>query len=280
MRYDLHSHTVHSDGTYSVNEILNLAKEKKLNGLSITDHDSISAYEEAFCVAKELNLELLTGIEFSCHYGSHSVHILGYGFNHQDPEIIEFIAECQKVREDRNYQILEKLARYQMPIEADELCDEFQKEIKDIGRPHIAQIMQKRGYVKTFKEAFNLHIGDNKKCFVLGSRPHVEEVIRFLHKKNAFAILAHPHVIKSNNLLKKLLNLPFDGLEAYYARFGKKEENKWLNLAANRDWLTTGGSDFHGETKPLNELGSSWVDKKTFDHLKAKMQENYELQSS
>ena len=108
MRFDLHMHTTHSDGELTVKELLQKAKGIGLSGLSITDHDTINAYSEAFEEGKSLGLKVLSGVEISSLHNEKSVHILGYSFSTQDKNFTSFIKKCQKLRGERNLKMIEK----------------------------------------------------------------------------------------------------------------------------------------------------------------------------
>ncbi len=123
------------------------------------------------------------------------------------------------------------------------------------------------GVVSTIQEAFDRLLGDGKPAFDPGELISVEETIETIKQAHGKAILAHPHLIKRSTTVREMLNMPFDGLEGYYARFGLSQEQKWLHLAHQKGWLITGGSDYHGGTKPHSVLGSSWVGKEIFDYL-------------
>lgn len=269
-RYDLHCHSIYSDGTDTVEELFQLAVKNKLSGLSITDHDTINAYEEACTLVKDYPLKLLPGVEISTESEGSSVHLLAYSFSPNDPKMISFMKKQQKAREDRNLQIIANLKEKGMPLELEEL----KEDIGVIGRPHIAEALVREGYVLTQRDAFDLYIAEGQSCFVPGNRPQVEEVIDVVHSMNAFAVLAHPHLIRDNTLTKRLLAMPFDGLEARYANFYPAQEKKWERLADSREWIKTGGSDYHGEIKAHIDLGASWVRDKTFDHLYNRYLEN------
>ena len=275
-RYDLHCHSLHSDGEKSVKELLSLAKEVGLRGISITDHDTINAYDENI-ISKEISLEVVTGVEISCLYEGKSVHILGYSFSHRDPGFQAFIAKCKRMRYERNMAMLSQFKAHDMDFSIEEVEGRFHKKMEDIGRPHFAKLLIEKGYAKNFSDAFNKFLADDKKCFVLGERPSISEAIDAIQKAKGFAILAHPHIIKDQGLVKALLKLDFDGIEGYYAKMAPNREQRWLAIAKNKGWMVTGGSDFHGECKPINKLGSSWVLPETFNVLKKRQDENDRL---
>lgn len=266
-RADLHCHSNCSDGTASPEEIVKMAQEKGLQGLSITDHDTIEAYKTALPMAQNLNVSLISGVEFSTVHNNASIHILGYSFSLNNPLIKEFCLKHVRRRLDRNKKILSLLKDYGMPIEEEDIQEYPATPEHIIGRPHIALAMVKKGYVLSIQDAFNKYIGEGKPCYTTGGYFTTEETIDLIHQANGFAIIAHPHLIESNQIVDDLLNMKFDGIEGYYARFLAHQQEKWVKIGEKKNWLITGGSDFHGDIKPASYLGSSWVNQTTFKVL-------------
>ena len=239
-------------------ELIQLAKQMGLKGLSITDHDSIDAYEEAVPAAKAAGIRLGTGVEFSCEFQGISLHLLGYDFDLKNPQIQELCQRHKKRREIRNLAILAKLDKAGMPIRYEELKG------TTIGRPHIAQLMVEKGYVKNLREAFNQYLGEGKKCYDPGTPFTVEEAIEVIHAAGGKAFVAHPQLLPDAFPVEDLLKLSLDGLECFYCRLFKKS---WADYAEAKGWIKSGGSDFHGSAKPENELGCSGVDEETFNKI-------------
>lgn len=267
-RADLHCHTLFSDGSDSPRELFAHAKEIGLSGLAITDHDTIHGLVEGMPEAAKLSLPLLSGVEFSSSHREEPVHILAYAFPLNNPEILKFCEMHRKRREERNRKILHNLKSLGIIIEEQALeKSNLPLKGRTIGRPHIALLMIQQGVVGSIKEAFQKYLGEGKVAYDPGESVSVEETIDCIKKGKGFAILAHPHLIHSNKLVKDLLAMPFDGLEGYYANMFKEQEEKWLKIAEEKGWIITGGSDYHGKTKPQNHLGSSWVKEEVFKKL-------------
>jgi len=274
-RADLHCHTLYSDGSDSPQELIAHAKKIGLSGLAITDHDTIEGVREALPASKELSLPLLSGVEFSASLREEPVHILAYGFPLNNLGIQHFCEKHRFRREDRNRKILKNLNRLGIRIEEKELenvqisvgTEPYPKRDRTIGRPHIAMLLIQKGVVNSIKEAFQKYLGEGKAAYDPGESVSVEETLDCIHKAKGFAILAHPHLINKRKLVADLLAMPFDGLEGYYANLYREQEEKWLKIAEGKNWIITGGSDYHGKTKPLNYLGSSWVKEETFQLL-------------
>lgn len=262
-RADLHCHSTASDGTLTPEEILHLAKESGLSAISITDHDTLAAYTpENFALAEKLGVKLFTGVEFSARYHAISVHILGYNVENSG-KLSAFCAEHERRRNDRNRTILEKLKERSFFISEEELLEMSTGSI--VGRPHIAQVMVKKGYVKSIEQAFDRYIGERKSCFVPGESFSIQQTLDAIHEAKGKAFIAHPHLIQRNGILRVLLGMDFDGIECYYSIF--HQEKKWLKLAAEKKLLVSGGSDFHGAVKPHIKLGCSWVNRETAEKI-------------
>lgn len=265
-RADLHCHSTFSDGTDTPEELIGLALKQGLLGLSITDHDTIDAYQgETLAQAQKNNLLLLPGVELSATYRGDPVHVLGYGYSLKSPELHDFCKRHYLRRWNRLKAILKNLKKLGIVIEEEELL----KGPRSIGRPHLANILIERGVVRSVKEAFDKFLGEGKAAYSAGEPISVEETIEVIHKAKGKAILAHPHLIKKTTTIRAVLNMPLDGIEAYYARLAPAQEKEWVEKGTKKGWIITGGSDYHGATKPNNILGSSWVGKETFEGLYA-----------
>lgn len=265
-RADMHCHSTCSDGLLTPKELILKAKQLGLAALSITDHDTVDAYtEELFEFAKEQEIILCPGVEFSCQLMGSNVHVLAYNFDIKNHELTRLCQRHQNRRKERNRKILRKLRNQGFLIEDEEL--EKHQEVGVIGRPHIASLMIKKGFVSSIKEAFNKFLGDGKSCFDAGECFSIEETLKIIKGASGKSFIAHPHLVKKGKLIKEVLKRPFDGIECYYGIFSRKDNQKWLDIASEKKWLISGGSDFHGDSKPQNRLGSSFVDYETFTKI-------------
>jgi 3',5'-nucleoside bisphosphate phosphatase len=262
-RADLHIHSCCSDGTDTPLKILDLAKEAGLSGLSITDHDTIQAYTpEIFEAARQRQLKLLMGVEISSEWQGLTVHVLAYGFN---LHLQEFLAQVQERRNERNRRILDKLKKKGIDIDETALKSGGSSQI--ISRSHIAKVMVKMNVVASTQEAFDRYLKDDACCYAQGGKFAPHEVIQAIHRENGLAVLAHPHFLKRGRFLQEILNLPWDGIECYYGRILKEQEMPWIKIARERNWLITGGSDYHGAYRPHISVGASWVNEEMFQKI-------------
>ncbi len=261
-RADLHCHTTCSDGTFMPADLMAKAADIGLSGLSYTDHDTISAYTpEIFDVARKNSIKLLTGTELSTLHRETCIHVLGYAFPLPNPILEEVCQERILRRFERSRKIFELLARNGMRKGLEEYVSGA---IKITGRPLIARILIEHGYVETVREAFNRYLADGMPCYCRMGGLSTQQAIDAIHKAGGKAVLAQPHLIRPRKVSKSLMSMNFDGIEGYYARFPLTAEQEWLDIANEKGWIVTGGSDFHGDDKPNNILGSSWVREKAF----------------
>jgi predicted metal-dependent phosphoesterase TrpH len=264
-RADLHCHTTCSDGSFSPEEVVGLAATLGLQGLAITDHDTFAAYERALKPAQTYGIALLPGIEFSAVHRDVGIHVLGYSFDIHNTAIQALCESHKKRRLERYHSILSLLAKHRMPLELSEVA---KGEQDVITRPHIAAAMVRKGYVKSTQEAFKKYLGDGRPCYVHGKSISVEQTIEVIRTAGGLVVLAHPHLITQSHILDEVLEMDFDGLECYYANFSFDQAGRWEEIARRKNWLITGGSDFHGASKPQISLGCSWTPLETFQLLK------------
>ena len=265
LKADLHCHSLHSDGTYHPTELVDLAVQMNFDGLSITDHDTIEAFDEAYPYATQKGLIFLPGVEISAKFRNEPIHVLGYSFDPHSKSLMEFCRMHRERREVRNQMMLEKLSRAGMPVTIEEV-KALSPLATTYGRPHIALSMMKRGYVEDVASAFRHYLGAGKSCYVEGEKWTVEQALDAIHAAKGKAVFAHPQLLKTRSLIEDLLVLPFDGLEAYYSSMNADVNRRWCDLAQRHSLFVTGGSDFHGAVKPGNHFGSSWTPEETL-HL-------------
>jgi 3',5'-nucleoside bisphosphate phosphatase len=265
-RADLHTHTTCSDGSLSPEALITEAQEASLSGLSMTDHDSVQAYLElpetlwAHGGREDAPLRMLTGVELTTQLGNSSIHVLGYAFDPRHPLIKKACQERRENRQERYLEMRENLRSMGVPIPAEIVLPD-----RVLGRPQIALELVEKGICRNFKEAFQRYLRDDSPAYVPGRAFPIDEGIEMLRAAGAWVILAHPMLV-SQDLWPRLMKLPIDGVEAYYGRYHHKA-SFWVNLAMDKGWIITGGSDFHGDPRPDISLGASWCNQDTFLRL-------------
>ena len=191
------------------------------------------------------------------------MHVLGYAFDTESQKIRDYETFSQEARVRRAKKIIEKLHECGVSLKEEELFTGA-LESHSIGRPHIARLLVQKKYATTFREIFELYLGDGKPAYVPTEKIAVSEAVQLIHAAGGYAILAHPHLIKNKKVVFSLLDhCSFNGLEAFYGRFDKKKNAPWIQLAHERNLLTTGGSDFHGEERDETLYGSALAPEET-----------------
>jgi len=258
-RIDLHLHTTHSDGSLSPGEVLHLAHKAGVTALAVTDHDIVSGIPEAIETGAELGIEVIPGVEISSRVGNSELHILGYFLQWQDPELNQRLATLRASRHRRNPQIVERLRALGLDVTYEEV--RALAGTDSVGRPHIARILMDKKYVTSAKDAFDRYLADGRPAYVARELPKPEEAIAWIKAAGGVAVLAHPTWAKVsgeglNALVTTLKAEGLGGIEVHYSTHTKRQTREYLDLAKRLNLLITGGSDFHGITKPDIEVGT------------------------
>ncbi len=258
-RIDLHLHTTHSDGSLRPSEVLALAKSANVAALAITDHDITTGIPEAITAGEELGIEVVPGVEISSFDGTSELHILGYFVRWQDQEFNERLAMLRASRHRRNPLIVERLRAAGLEVTYEEI--QALAGTESVGRPHIAQLLMRKRYVTSAKEAFDRYLAEGRPAYVARELPTPAEAIGWIRGAKGVAVLAHPTWVKvaSEGLasqVRALRNAGLGGVEVHYSTHSPSETNRYLELARQLDLLVTGGSDFHGLTKPDISVGT------------------------
>jgi predicted metal-dependent phosphoesterase TrpH len=257
-RIDLHLHTTHSDGSLPPADVLALAGKTGVTALAITDHDIVDGIPEAMDVGERLGIEVIPGVEISSRYGDSELHILGYFIDWKDVELNRRLANLRNSRHDRNPRIIEKLNELGLAVTYDEVRALAGTE--SVGRPHIARVLMSKGYVASAKEAFDRYLSAGAAAYVPRDLPAPAEAIAWIRAARGVAVLAHPTWVKESaeglfRLCDKLKGEGLGGIEVHYSTHTAQQTAEYLNIAKRLDLLVTGGSDFHGVTKPDIEVG-------------------------
>jgi len=257
-RIDLHLHTTHSDGSLPPADVLALAKQANVSALAITDHDITTGIPEAIATGQELGIEVIPGVEISSFNGKSELHILGYFVKWDDAAFNQRLAQLRESRHRRNPLIIERLREAGLDVTYEEVRSLAGTE--SVGRPHIAQLLMQKKYVTSAKEAFDRYLADGRPAFVPRELPSPAEAIRWIRQAKGVAVLAHPTWVKETReglgaCVTALKEAGLGGVEVHYSTHTKSQTSQYLELARRLNLLVTGGSDFHGLTKPDIDVG-------------------------
>jgi len=256
---DLHTHTRASDGTLSPSQLVSAAVQMGLEALAITDHDTFAGYEEAVPCAAASGLELICGIELSTKYRGRSVHLLGY-FLSRGPteEFRRWIAGLQESRHVRNEALVEKLRGKGCRI----TLEEVQERGGTLpGRPHFAAILVEKGHAESTQHAFEEYLSDSAECYVPRKEPTFAEAVARIAAGGGISSLPHPgRVSKDPEVLtdcaREMRDLGLRAIEVHHSDHSEGDVAFYQALASRLPLAITGGSDFHGDTKPRVALAT------------------------
>jgi predicted metal-dependent phosphoesterase TrpH len=257
---DLHSHTDQSDGTFTPAELVAEAKRIGLSALAITDHDTFRGYDMAVPHAKEAGLELICGTELSTRFGGASVHLLSY-FPGSPPTAefrawLDFLLES---RRDRNRRLIDRL----QDLGVDITLQEVESKGRTLtARPHFARVLVEKGYATDIQDAFAQYLDESAKGYVQRHEVPIEEAIQRVRAAGGVAAMAHPVRVAKNNwntlagYVESMSRMGMRALEVLHSDHSPENVAYYQSLADRFGLAATGGSDFHGDNKPLISLGT------------------------
>ena len=259
MLIDLHTHSSASDGTDSPSELMANAALAGLDVIALSDHDSMSGWDEAQTAAQRHGLTLVRGLEVSCTYRGASVHLLGY---EPDPGHEAMRAELRRVlhgRVERLPRILRKLANVGVHLTEDEVADAAGRAAAS-GRPHVADAMIRRGYVADRDEAFERYLKPGRPGYVDRYAADLPTMIELINDAGGVAVLAHPWSRGSWRVLDakafaELRQVGLAGIEVDHVDHEETKRRRLRGIAADLDLVVTGSSDYHGDGKTGYYLG-------------------------
>ncbi|MDP9175244.1 MAG: PHP domain-containing protein [Planctomycetota bacterium] len=274
---DLHCHSTASDGTLSPTDLLRLAHDRGLSGLALTDHDTIAGIAEAQAEAQRLHIDFLPGIEISAEFPHPgTMHLLGYGIDPNSAVLGDLTKKLLEGRDDRNPRIIAKLQKLGVSITMEEVDAQAGGNV--VGRPHIAAILLKKGYVSSIKQAFDKYLAPGGLAYFDKERLSPKRAVEKINLSGGIAVLAHPVQLRTENdaqlqqIVKGLVDLGLRGLEVLHSDHDEKLAHKFQAMADDLGLLKTGGSDFHGSNKKDIDLGLAngrRIPRKWFDDLVA-----------
>lgn len=263
LKIDLHMHTTASDGTDTPEQLLRNVKAAGIDVFSVTDHDTAEAVKIMRGIMREGDPVFIPGVEFSCKDENGKCHILGYGFDPENPEVQKVVAEGHGIRVKKVRQRLDFL-KSEFGISFPEEDVSYLFSLNNPGKPHIAELMVKHGFAENKKQAFGGYLNR-----ISSESEHVkpQTAISAVLAGGGIPVLAHPFYGSGEELivgedmekrLRRLVEYGLRGIEAYYSGFSRKLQNEAIFLAEKYDLMITAGSDYHGSNK-LVKLGDTGI---------------------
>ena len=272
MKIDLHIHTTYSDGMLSPEQIIDTAVECELDVIALTDHDNVLSYDIAskYAQDKNINLEIISGVEINTIYKGYEVHILGYYMDKSNKQFIDLINFQQKARIEQTHKIIERLAKKEgIRIK----FEDIQKLVApkgSIGRPHIARAITNAGGTANVMEAYSKFIHTGSGVYVERKTVSPHDAVEIIAEAGGIPVFAHPiDVDIADKLTVELMNYGLRGIEAYHRKHSPAAVEHFSSLAEQYGLIVTGGSDFHAPS--INHgvilMGKNFVPESVYDKL-------------
>lgn len=247
-----------SDGSMTPEELIAEAATLGLKGVALTDHDSVAGIPRFLEAAQAAGVPAIAGVEVSADIEVGTLHVLGYGVDYTNREFLEHLRWIREGRNSRNQEMLQKLNRLGLRLTIDDVQRHAGADV--VARPHFAQALIAKGYVKDKREAFERYLAKGKPGYAERRRLNPEATMELLRMAGGLPVIAHPFTLKRTvkemkPLLAHLKQFGLAGVEVYYSEHNRSWERSYLKLCKEFGLIATGGSDFHGTISPGIKMG-------------------------
>ena len=251
---DLHLHTQFSDGTFSPTELVEHAVQQQLAVIALTDHDTVEGCPATARACAAVGIEFITGTELTAEFNDTEVHLLGYYLDIQNARLLAEITKFQTVRQQRIYEMVARINEIGVPLDVQSVF--AMANCKSPGRPHVARALLKAGLVKHLDDAFDRYLKKGRVAWVPKARMSALESIALIHQAGGLAVMAHPGLNRTDEIIPGLVAAGLDGIECFHTKHSTAMSEHYLEIADKYGLLVTGGSDCHGYSKAKPLIGS------------------------
>ena len=256
---DLHCHSVVSDGTLTPEVLASRAKGNGVELWALTDHDEIGGQHRAAAAAAAIGLPYLTGVEISVTFADETVHIVGLGFDADDPALMQGLADTRGGREKRAREMSQQLANVGIP-------DAYEGALRYVGNPelisrtHFARFLVEAGYCRDTPEVFRKYLTDNKPGYVPHRWASLSDAVGWITGAGGVAVIAHPGRYKFSANAEYALFSEFKehggrGVEVVTGSHTPPEYRVYAEMAREFGLAASRGSDFHSPDESHTDLG-------------------------
>ena len=256
---DLHTHSFYSDGTFSPAEIIAEAEKLGLSAVALTDHNTVAGLPDFMEAARNSSVEAVPGVEISCQYGDTELHLVGLYLPMENLDVITvYLESLNRKKEESNRQLIQNLIQAGYGLDYEQIRQAHPD--GTVNRAVIAASMLEKGYVSSIDEAFKGVLSVKAGFYVPPQRLTFFNAIALLRYVEAVPVLAHPFLnLKTEDALRTCLQEAVPkgliGMETLYSSYSPETEAAARRIAREFGLLESGGSDFHGQTKPHIALG-------------------------
>ncbi|MEI7807014.1 MAG: PHP domain-containing protein [Verrucomicrobiota bacterium] len=251
---DLHLHTQFSDGTFTPEELVLRAQKAGLACIALTDHDSVEGCGRAAAACAAVKMEFISGSELTAEHKDTEVHVLGYFLDTENQTLLERINKFQAVRQSRISEMCAALNKLGIPLKAESVF--ALANCKSPGRPHVARAMVKEKLIKNLDEAFECFLKKGRPAWVPKTKMSALESIELIHQAGGLAVMAHPGLNRTDDIIPDLVDAGMDGIECFHTKHSTVTSERYLEIAEKFHLLVTGGSDCHGFSKKAPLIGT------------------------
>lgn len=266
---DLHLHTTFSDGTYSPEQLTAEAKRFGLVAVALTDHDTVEGCTRMKAACEAAAIEFIPATELTCEVNGVELHMLGYFLDVNNVKLLSQMTRFQRGRHERIREIVARLRKLQVPLEEEDVF--AIANCKSPGRPHVARALIQRKICASLDEAFERFLKKNRPGWVPKEKITAVDALELLHQAGGLAVVAHPGLARTEEVLPALIEAGVDGLECFHTRHSPSASEYYVSLAEQHDLLVTGGSDCHGMNKGKPLIGSIKLPYEYVRHLKERL---------
>ena len=256
--YDLHTHTVYSDGTFTPDELVARASANGVTTLALTDHDVTDGLAEAQTAAANRGVRLIPGVEISVTWRRQTIHVVGLSIDPGDGPLQRGLKGLREFRWWRAQEIGRRLLKKNIKDAFTQTCRLTRGAV--VSRTHFARFLVSQGYVADMGQAFKYYLGRGRVAHVPGQWARLEEAVGWIRGAGGIAVVAHPaRYPLSSGMLKRLLyefrECGGAAIEVASGSLAASDSRHLSRLAADFDFLASSGSDFHGPEKAWADLG-------------------------
>jgi predicted metal-dependent phosphoesterase TrpH len=269
---DLHLHTNFSDGTYTPEELVSQAAKNHLAAIALTDHDTVEGCQRAGDACKALEIEFISGAELTAEQDDNEIHIVGYFLDTKNEKLLAEIAKFQSVRQNRIQEMVSRLNALNVPLKMEDVL--ALANCRSPGRPHVARALVKAGLCGSLDEAFERFLKKNRPAWVPKAKISAEVAIELIHQAGGLAVMAHPGLNRTDEVIPDLVKAGMDGIECFHTKHSTAVSEHYLEIADKYHLLVTGGSDCHGMSKGKPLIGTVKLPYQHVEKLKAAVEKN------
>jgi predicted metal-dependent phosphoesterase TrpH len=251
---DLHLHTQFSDGTFTPEELALHAQKNGLACIALTDHDTVEGCARTAAACAAVKMEFIPAAELTAEHADTEVHIIGYFLDTENKTLLERIGQFQTVRQQRIHEMVAALNKLGVPLKVETVF--ALANCKSPGRPHVARALVKERLIGSLDEAFERFLKKGRPAWVPKTKMSALESIALIHQAGGLAVMAHPGLNRTDEIIPGLVEAGLDGIECFHTKHSTVMSERYLELAEQHHLLVTGGSDCHGYSKNKPLIGT------------------------